>query len=305
VPHRSIRVEVAATPGIRVNAKSNRDAGAKQPFFKMPDGDMLQKIVSNGLNATARAALDAALHLDIAYAGWIAKGEATARNRAASPHDLQELPSGLDCIEKSVMSADGTLLLTRGEIDGELKAGRDFAHKNGRLFLHIDLAMVPAFKASTVIAEWLMQKQIAVLNVAGPEADEAPDTYERTFRLITSAFWLCQDKLDTASRREPGRPRPGLPQSIAEAVSRLMSEMSLKDRTTMANMTSGELAKLNFSLGAYIRNEFGIWSGNEDLLAACRAASGNPTLPRKEAATVIIRKLWEELRRTHKLRIVK
>jgi hypothetical protein len=305
VPTARFGARAPANPGIRANAEFNRDAGAKQPFFQIPDGDMLQKIISNGLNATARAALDTALHLDIAHAGWIAKEEATARNRAASPHDLQELPSRLECLEKSVTSADGTLLLTRGEIDGELKACRDFAHNNGRHYLHIDLAMVPAFKASTVIADWLMQKQITVLNVAGPEADEAPDTYERTFRLLTSAFWLCQDKLDTASTRESGRKRPGLPQSVAEAVSRLMTEMSLKDRTTLANMTAGELAKLNFSLGAFIRNEFGIWSGNDNLLASCREVSGDPALPRKEAATVIIRKLWEELRRTHKLRIVK
>jgi hypothetical protein len=81
--------------------------------------------------------------------------------------------------------------------------------------------------------------------------------------------------------------------------------MSLKDRATMANMTEDELTNLNFTLGSYIRNAFGIWSENEQLFEACRTVSGNPALPRKDAATVIIGELWKELRRTHKLRIVK
>ena len=265
---------------------------------------MLQKIISSGLNAVARAALDVALHLDIAHGVWISKGEVSARSRAASSYDLQELPSKLDCVEKCIKSADGTLLLTRGEIDDELKAFRDFAQKNGRQFLHIDMERVPAFKASTVIADWLVHNKVDVLNVAGTESD-APETYEKIFHVITSAYWLTQAKINEASAQDSGRTNPGLPQSISEAVSRLLTDMSLKDRAIMANMTEDELTNLNFTLGSYIRNAFGIWSGNEKLFEDCRTASGDPALPRKEAATVIIGKLWKELRRTHKLRIVK
>jgi hypothetical protein len=265
---------------------------------------MLQKIISSGLNSATRAALDVALHLDIAHGGWISTGDVSAQDRTASSYDLQELPSNLDCMEKCVASADGTLLLTRGEIGSELEAFRDCAQKKGRHFLHIDLERVPAFKASTVIADWLMHKKVDVLNVAGSGSD-APDTYEKFFHVITSAYWLTQAKIDEASAQGSGRTTPGLPRSISEAVSRLLTDMSLKDRATIANMTEDELTKLNFTLGSYIRNAFGIWSGNGQLLEACRTASGNPALPRKEVATVIIGKLWKELRRTHKLRIVK
>jgi hypothetical protein len=265
---------------------------------------MLQKIISSGLNAVARAALDAALHLDIAHGVWISKGEVSARSRGASSYDLQELPSKLDCVEKCIKNSDGTLLLTRGEIDDELKAFRDFAPKNGREFLHIDMERVPAFKASTVIADWLVHNKVEVLNVAGTESD-APETYEKIFHVITSAYWLTQAKINEATAQDSGGTNPGLPQSIPEAVSRLLTDMSLKDRAIMANMTEDELTNLNFTLGSYIRNAFGIWSGNDKLFEDCRTASGDPALPRKEAAAVIIGKLWKELRRTHKLRIVK
>jgi hypothetical protein len=265
---------------------------------------MLQKIISSGLDSAGRAALDAALHLDIDHGGWISTGDVSTHGRTASSYDLQELPSNQDCMEKCVTNADGTLLLTRGEIDGVPKAFRNFAQKNGRHFLHIDLERVPAFKASTVLADWLVNTKVDVLYVAGSKSD-APDTYDKVFHVITSAYWLTQAKIDEASVKGSGRTNPGLPRSISEAVSRLLSDMSLKDRTTIANMTADELTSLNYTLGSYIRNAFGIWSGNEHLLEACRTASGDPALPRKEAATVIIGELWEELRRTHKLRIVK
>lgn len=265
---------------------------------------MLQKIISSGLSSAARAALDAALHLGIDHGGWISTGDVSTHRRTTSSYDLQELPSNQDCMEKCVTNADGTLLLTRGEIDGELKAFRNFTQKNGRHFLHIDLERVPAFKASTAIADWLANNKINVLNVAGPESD-SPDSYDKIFHVITSAYWLTQAKIAEASVQSSGRTKPGLPRSISEAVSQLLSDMSLKDRTTMANMTADELTGLNYTLGAYIRNAFGIWSGNEHLLEACRTASGDPVLPRNEAATVIIGELWKELRRTHKLRIVK
>jgi hypothetical protein len=168
---------------------------------------MLQKIISSGLNSAARAALDVALHLDIDHGGWISTGDVSAHGRTASSYSLQELPSNLDCMEKCVTNADGTLLLTRGEIDGELKAFRDFAQKNGRHFLHIDLERVPAFKASTVIADWLVHHKVDVLNVAGSGSD-APDSYEKIFHVITSAYWLTQAKIDEASAQElrPDKP---------------------------------------------------------------------------------------------------
>ena len=207
-------------------------------------------------------------------------------------------------MEKCVTSADGTLLLTLGGTDGELKAFRDFAQKNGRHFLHIDLERVPAFKASTVISDWLMHKKVDVLNVAGSGSD-APDTYEKIFHVITSAYWLTQAKIDEASAQCSGRTSHTFPPSISEAVSRLLTDMSLKDRAIMANMTEDELTNLNFTLGSYIRNAFGIWSGNEKLLEACRTASGNPTLPPQGSRNGDHRGVWKELRRTHKLRIVK
>ncbi|MFZ0133086.1 MAG: putative molybdenum carrier protein [Desulfobacterales bacterium] len=264
---------------------------------------MLQKIMSSRLNAAGRAALDAAFHLAIAHGGWVSPPDEPAVY--GRPYDLRELPGDRQCMEKCVAEADGTLLLIQGDTEAESNVCRAAARKYGRPFLAIDLAQVPAFKASSLIADWLTGEKIAVLNVAGPEADEAANTYDKIFHMITSAYWLCQGKTEGVPARGPTRTDGGLPTSVTAAVALLITTMPLKDRATLANMTAGELSMLNFTLGAYIRNAFGLWSGNERLLESCRIVSGNLALSHKEAAGVIVRELWRELGQTHKLRIVK
>ena len=53
---------------------------------------------------------------------------------------------------------------------------------------------------------------------------------------------------------------------------------------------------LHFSLGQGIRNEFGLWAGNEELLESCKAMAGKTDLHIDSASSVIIKALWERLR---------
>ena len=70
-------------------------------------------------------------------------------------------------------------------------------------------------------------------------------------------------------------------------------------------MDEEDLVDLHFSLGAYIRNEFGLWSGNGQLIEDCRRVSMDQYLHPDQASSVIIRELWKQLRKTHQLRVVK
>jgi hypothetical protein len=99
--------------------------------------------------------------------------------------------------------------------------------------------------------------------------------------------------------------RPVLPKTIHEAVERLITEMALKDKVVVANMTHDELVDLNSSLGAYIRNAFRLWAGNHGLMESCRFVSKNKKLNADEASFAIIDAMWEKLRTTHKLKIIK
>lgn len=94
-----------------------------------------------------------------------------------------------------------------------------------------------------------------------------------------------------------------IPMTVDEAAQRLISDLSLKDKNTIANMNEVDLINLHFSLGLSIRNKF-FYPRNEPLLESCRIVSKSKYLHWDEAASVIIRELWRRLRKTHKLRIV-
>ncbi len=59
------------------------------------------------------------------------------------------------------------------------------------------------------------------------------------------------------------------------------------------------------TLGKYIRNYYGLLSGNDELIESCREVSSSDCKNGEEASAIIIKSLWEKLRETHKLRVLK
>jgi hypothetical protein len=88
-----------------------------------------------------------------------------------------------------------------------------------------------------------------------------------------------------------------LPQTVDEAIDRLLSDMSVNNEIHLATMNKNDLIDLHFSLGNYIRNSFGLWTGNEALMESCRMVSGNQDLHVDDVSMVIIKALWEELKK--------
>ena len=97
----------------------------------------------------------------------------------------------------------------------------------------------------------------------------------------------------------------GLPKNVNEAVDFLYNALSLKAKTNIANIPEDELVNLHSSLGAYIRNSFGLWSGNDLLLQSCKEILGEDEIHPDEASSVIIEELWKKLEKEHLLRRVK
>jgi hypothetical protein len=183
------------------------------------------------------------------------------------------------------------------------------AIKHRRPWLHIDLNQTPAFKAATLIRSWLDQNQIEILNVAGPRASKDAAIYSTVLKLIESVYYL--EMMNTSRHhasvyegRQPGTPEPP-PKTVQEAIQKLMNELPLKQKTTIANMAEDELMHLNTLLGRYILDKFGLWSGNEELVESCSAFADYPLHNEDDAAAIIIKELWHQLRQTHRLRIIK
>ena len=96
-----------------------------------------------------------------------------------------------------------------------------------------------------------------------------------------------------------------IPHTVEEAVDILIDKMQLKDKTKIAKMKEDDVIILHLTLGNYIRNKFGLWSGNEALMESCKEMIGKNKVHGGEASSVIIRMLWRKLCDTHALRLVK
>lgn len=275
---------------------------------------MIKKILSGGQTGVDRAALDTAIKLGIAHGGWIPKGRRTESGILPAKYLLKETPgSGYsERTEKNVMDSDGTLIISRGPLTGGSEYTRQMAVKHNRPWFHIDLSRTAAFHAATAIRDWIMEKKLEVLNVAGPRASEDPTIYEYTLNILESVYYLglvessisANGNVTQRIRMQKKQP-PKEPQSVAEAVDRLISNMPLKDKITVANMSRKELSGLHSNLGRFIMDNFGLLSGNRELMKSCRSVSKDVLLQEEDAVGVIIAALWDKLRRTHKLRVVK
>jgi len=276
---------------------------------------MLKKIISGGQIGAEQAALDVATKLDIPHGGWIQKGRRAQRLKLPEKYQLDEMPTASfkKRIEKNVMGSDGTLIISHGELTGASDYSQKMTDKHNCPSLHIDLNKIPAFIAALKMNAWVVENNIEILNVAGPKTSEDPNIYKATMDILESAYYLSQveDKplsLDVTHKAFSWDRKPVLmsyPKTVDEAVDRLTSELPLKDKTTIANMNTEEVDSLNDTLGRYVIDSFGLWTGNKELVMSCRLESKNDVYNENAASMVIINRLWKKLRKTHKLRIVK
>ena len=95
--------------------------------------------------------------------------------------------------------------------------------------------------------------------------------------------------------------------TVDAVVDDIISEMPLDDRVRTANLDEDGLTVLQLALGKYLRHLLKNQSEdvNDELFRDCIQQSGHLSLSRTEAASYVLRVLWERLRDTHRLRIVK
>ena len=91
---------------------------------------------------------------------------------------------------------------------------------------------------------------------------------------------------------------------MRQAVDRLISDLFLKDKTRISAMEPFELDELHATLGGYIKETFGLLSGNHALTRDCMQTAQTSAMLPDEAAAIIIKELWKELKQTHRIRIV-
>ncbi len=274
---------------------------------------MIKKIISSGQPGVEQAALDVAIKLGIPYGGWVARGRRTHNGDLPDTYILEETVSSgySESIKKNVLDADGTFILIRGESDDPIKFTIDLVERQNRPYLLVDLTKIRSLKAAAILNSWIKDHNIEILHVTGCRTGEDPKIYQDGSSILESMIYLGLMRsgpagfMQTPQARSRAAMDEKLPQNVYQAIDRLIHELPLKEKTMVANLTAGELGSLQKTLGRYIREKFGLMIGNTELMASCRFVSKKSVHSESEASMVIITKLWNQLRKTHKLRVIK
>ena len=83
--------------------------------------------------------------------------------------------------------------------------------------------------------------------------------------------------------------RASWPSTLDQSVERLIQEMDEPDKTMIRNTKKEDLIMFHHGWGTGIRNEFGLWRGNTNLLADCHVKHPD------DASMVIIEAVWQTL----------
>lgn len=271
---------------------------------------MLKKIISSGQTEADQAVLDVAIALGIPHGGWIPKGRVSNLRPLPDKYHLKEMPTDnySDCIKQNVIDANGTLIISYGRLTGDLDYARRMTLGHRRQMLGIDLAQSTPFKAASLLNDWIQLYRIEVLFVIGPNATVNPDVGKHAKLIVEGALMFdsthSKATFLAANDKQHLKAPPIQPKTVDEAVDRLMSELSFKDKTKIANMSESDLIKFHMSYGGYIRNEFRLW-GNDSLLTFCKAYAGVNDINPEQASYIIVKELWERLQNANVLKVIK
>jgi len=145
----------------------------------------VQRVVSGGQTGVDRGALQAAIELGIPHGGWCPAGRRAEDGVIPDEFQLTECESADYAVrtERNVLDADGTLIVSPAEPTGGTLYTRQMAVRHKRPWLLLDPTASDALdRAST----WLLERDIRVLNVAGPRESVWPGAAGATEAFITA-----------------------------------------------------------------------------------------------------------------------
>jgi len=144
------------------------------------------KIISGGQTGVDRAALDIALKHGRESGGWCPAGRLDEFGRIPDRYPLKELENGgfTERTLQNVKDSDGTVIIYHRKLSGGTKQTLHFCVEQQRPHELIDATNVSTEKAAQLIADFVRERKIDILNVAGPRQSEWPEGYDYAFRAL-------------------------------------------------------------------------------------------------------------------------
>jgi len=146
----------------------------------------LSKIVSGGQTGVNRAALDAAMAVNLACGGWIPADRKAEDGLIPERYPLTPLLGGgaRQRTLNNVRDSDGTALLFHELLTGGTKLTRDLCIREKKPFIVLDAAQISVERAIKAVVRFIEENDIQVLYVAGPRASGWPEGYAFAVEVI-------------------------------------------------------------------------------------------------------------------------
>jgi Circularly permutated YpsA SLOG family len=147
---------------------------------------MFRKIISGGQTGVDRAALDVALKHGIDCGGWCPAGRLDEFARIPDRYPVKELEHGsfAERTLQNVRNSDGSLVIYLEEMRGGTQFTLQCSRELKRPHKLIDAAKKSAEEAAKSIVHFVREREIDILNVAGPRQSEWPGGYGYAFRVL-------------------------------------------------------------------------------------------------------------------------
>ena len=131
---------------------------------------MLKKIISGGQTGVDRGALDAALDAKFPCGGWCPTGRLAEDGIIPAHYPMSEMRDGgyRERTRKNVVDSDGTLVIYFGELGGGTRETVRYCETLGKPVLALDAGASTPEDVAAAAREFVRERDIAVLNVAGP-----------------------------------------------------------------------------------------------------------------------------------------
>jgi len=144
------------------------------------------KIISGGQTGIDRATLDVGLRHGLECGGWCPAGRLDEFGKIPDHYPIQELQGGgfTERTLQNVKDSDGTVVIYPVELRGGTEQTVRFCVGLERPHQLIDASSVSIEDAAKLIAHFVRENKIEILNVAGPRQSEWPEGYDYASRVL-------------------------------------------------------------------------------------------------------------------------
>lgn len=145
----------------------------------------LLTIVSGGQAGVDRGALDAALELGNPCCGWCPKGRAAEDGPIPLRYPLQQIEGGYaQRTRRNVEETDGTLVLYRGTLTEGTQLTLELCNELGKPVCLVDADDSSPAMAAVSALEFIVERGIEKLNVAGPRESHWTHAHEYAYDAV-------------------------------------------------------------------------------------------------------------------------